>query len=108
MILLIIGILMLIIATAFKMFPPEHINYFYGYRTRLSKSNEILWKEAQRYSAITMIILSIILISIGFVLNLMFNTSSILLLVQFVLLLISLAIMIFIDENHLKSYLKKI
>ncbi len=108
MILLIIGILMLTMATTFKVFPPKQINYFYGYRTRLSKSSEESWKEAQRYSAITMIILSIILISIGFVLNLMFNTSCILLLVQFVLFLISLAIMIFIDENHLKSYLKKI
>ena len=101
----IVGIICLVLGFIFKVLPPRKINCIYGYRTNLSMKNQDVWNEAQKYSAITLIILGFIYVALEFLLkNLIENIS-----IGFenILLLIGFVIMIFLDEVHLTKVFKK-
>ncbi|WP_367754144.1 SdpI family protein [Flavobacterium sp. WC2430] len=55
-----ISILLLVISIIAYLFQPKKINSIYGYRTAKSKKNIENWKIANRFSAIGLIIISII------------------------------------------------
>ena len=55
------SIILFIVSVLFKLFKPRKRNSLYGYRTRLSKSSQFNWDEAQSYSSTIFIIVSIIL-----------------------------------------------
>ncbi|MDM5340691.1 SdpI family protein [Fictibacillus enclensis] len=99
-----IGSLMLSLATGLifiaaclfmKYKPPAKINALYGYRTVRSMKNEVLWKEANAYSAILLILYGIAMAIIRILISLMdrqelaavFSVMGLMLLVIIVLIL---------------------
>ncbi|MFC7357740.1 SdpI family protein [Jejudonia soesokkakensis] len=40
----------LILGIIFQKYPPKKINHFYGYRTRRSMANQVIWKAANTYA----------------------------------------------------------
>lgn len=63
----IIGLIVLIVGTLQKQFPPKSINNWYGYRTDLSTQNQQTWDEGNSYSARMMIRIGLLLIVIGLI-----------------------------------------
>ena len=59
------SILLLVISILFKVFKPKKRNFWYGYRTRLSKLSQSNWDEAQKYSSTIFIIVSSVLFVLG-------------------------------------------
>lgn len=57
---LLMGPVLILVGLLTKYFPPENINNFYGYRTARSMKSIEAWREANRYSSITMFRLGLI------------------------------------------------
>ncbi|PIH04121.1 SdpI family protein [Clostridium combesii] len=96
---IILGIICIAIGFIFKAFPPQKINYIWGYRTILSMKNQDTWNEAHKYSANTFIVLGFVFVPLQFVLselNISYGYEKIVLSVCFV-------IMIILNEVHLKK-----
>ena len=55
---LLIGPLMLVISLIFFYFPPKKINLIYGHRTSMSMKNQDTWLEANKRSALMMLLVS--------------------------------------------------
>lgn len=70
-----VGIIFVITALILLRFPPKKINYFYGYRTSASMTNQERWDFSQKYSAVKMLQLGIYLFAISF-LNLLIDISQ--------------------------------
>ncbi|RCH54788.1 SdpI/YhfL protein family [Mucilaginibacter hurinus] len=64
-----IGIILLAVGFIQKRFPPKSINAFYGYRMPSSMKTQQTWDTANRYSAILMIKIGIVLIVTGVALS---------------------------------------
>ncbi len=47
-----IGIIFIAVGVVLKLFPPKHINSWYGYRTPFSMKNKATWDEGNRFSSI--------------------------------------------------------
>lgn len=47
-----VGVIFIITAAVVYIFPPRKINYFYGYRTTSSMKTQEAWDFSQRFSAI--------------------------------------------------------
>ncbi|WPC39482.1 SdpI family protein [Clostridium sp. JS66] len=50
-----IGIVLITVGVILKLFPPEHINSWYGYRTPFSMKNKAIWDEGNRFTAILLV-----------------------------------------------------
>ena len=100
-----VGIICLVLGFIFKVLPPRKINCIYGYRTNLSMKNQDVWNEAQKYSANTLIILSVIYIALEFIFSYLIGNIGIG--YENILILIGFVIMIFLDEVHLTKVFKK-
>ena len=48
-----------VIAFIFYKYPPKKINHFYGYRTKRSMANPEIWKDANSYSSLMMLKLTL-------------------------------------------------
>ncbi len=70
-----IGIIFIITAFIFMKFPPKKINYLYGYRTSASMKNQQTWDFSQKFSAVKMLQIGLLLFAISF-LNLLFSISQ--------------------------------
>ncbi|MGL4847837.1 MAG: SdpI family protein [Clostridium sp.] len=101
-----ISIVFFIISVLFKIFRPTKRNFLYGYRTPLSKSSQLNWDEAQRYSSTIFIIVSIILFTFAIIFEftkLPYEQLST------IMLIFGAIISIFIfTEQHLKKFQNKI
>lgn len=102
----------LIIYLIFHYKPPKKINKTYGYRSKLSMKNQLMWDYAQAYFSLIYVKISIIL----FILNVLFSIITIFLNVYtyaifgcifFVFQLLWLPIPIYFVEKKLKSFYKK-
>ncbi|MCY6958663.1 SdpI family protein [Clostridium brassicae] len=51
-----IGIIFIVVGVMFKLFPPNHTNSIYGYRSPFSTKNKEVWEEGNRFSALMMIV----------------------------------------------------
>lgn len=60
------GIIFTITAILLYRFPRKKINYLYGYRTTSSMQNQQIWDFSQKFSAIKMLQLGVLLIVISF------------------------------------------
>ncbi len=103
-----IGIFLIIVGVIFKMFPPKKINSIAGYRTTLSMKNQDTWNEAQRFSAISFIILGIVYVVLGliiYLINQLFEAETILF--EFIVFMAGVAINLIIDERHLRKNFNK-
>ena len=106
--LFIIPILIILIGYLMLQYPPKKINWFIGYRTRKSMSNEADWKLANQYcgkiwiiTGLIMFIVTLILFVI-FYLNVIRYTEN--MLAIFVLIQVGIITLpIFIVENKLKN-----
>ncbi|MDI1317564.1 SdpI family protein [Flavobacterium sp.] len=61
------GIIFTIAALILYCFPPKKINYLYGYRTPSSMKNQQVWDFSQKYSAIKMLQIGLLLIAVSFI-----------------------------------------
>ena len=102
----------LIIYLIFHYKPPKKINKTYGYRSKLSMKNQLMWDYAQAYFSLIYVKISIIL----FILNVLFSIITIFLNVYtyaifgcifFVFQLLWLPIPIYFVEEKLKFFCKK-
>lgn len=95
------SIILFIVSVLFKLFKPRKRNFFYGYRTRLSKSSQPNWDEAQRYSSTVFIVVSVILFGFAIIFRLIRFPYELL----FTLILIfgGFAIIFICTEKHLKK-----
>ncbi|MCY7781213.1 MULTISPECIES: SdpI family protein [unclassified Bacillus (in: firmicutes)] len=91
------GGLMIIAGILIKLFPPKSINSMYGYRTRLSMTDHILWNEANRYSASLMILSGLVIAGTGLLLR------SNWIVFQLILLLAACVITFMLTEKRLKN-----
>ena len=64
-----IGLLFIIIGLLQRFLPPKNINKWYGYRTQTATSSQEAWDEGNRYSAIFMIRAGIVVLVIGFLIE---------------------------------------
>ncbi|MFF2019927.1 SdpI family protein [Paenibacillus sp. NPDC058177] len=70
---LLIGLITCVTGLIVKKKPPKTINSLYGYRTRRSMKSQLLWDEANRYSAELMIRYGLAYALIGLILSLLFE-----------------------------------
>lgn len=107
----IIPFMCLLVYLIFQYNPPKKANRFYGYRTKLSMSNQLMWDYAQNYFSLIFVKLSMILVGI----NLIYSIVSIFLgpnicLIVFCTLMcihaLSLLVPIFFVEHKLKNFAK--
>jgi immunity protein, SdpI family len=73
---LIIGAILLIMGIFIRVWPPAKINSFWGYSSYMSRVNQDTWNSANRYAADLSRLLSYILIAIGIVTGLFFESQS--------------------------------
>ncbi len=83
-----IGIVLIIMALIMMRFPPKKINYIYGYRMPSAMKNQEVWDFSQKYAAIKMLQIGLVLFAVSF-LNLLFDIS------QEVSLFLGISLMIF-------------
>lgn len=91
----------------FRLFPPKKINHIYGYRSRFSMKAQSIWKEAQRYCANTFILIGVIIFVLGVLEYFLFQvinvTEMIEKTIEFIEVLVSILVMYFRCETHLKN-----
>ena len=98
------SILLLVVSSLFKLFKPPKRNFWYGYRTRLSRLSQSNWDEAQRYSSTIFIIVSSILLIFGILFKVIVFKYE--LVVSLVLILGGLTTIFIVTEKHLIKNLK--
>jgi uncharacterized membrane protein len=64
-----IGVLFIIIGGLQRYLPPKKINRWYGYRTQNARIDQQTWDEGNRYSAIYMMKLGLVVFVVGFIIN---------------------------------------
>jgi uncharacterized membrane protein len=72
-----IGAIFLIVGLISARFPPKKINPLYGYKSASSMKNQETWDEANRFSSRYMIKSGWVLLVIGLLIALVFNTGVI-------------------------------
>lgn len=100
------GIVFIICGFILFKYPPENVNGVYGYKTPFSMKNKDVWNVAQKYGGISMMILGLINAIIGIwsiFKPLIINNRKI----QELFLLISVIVMIIVDEIHLRKVFNK-
>ncbi|AWI05454.1 SdpI family protein [Clostridium drakei] len=50
-----IGAILITFGVILKLFPPEHINSWYGYKTPFSMKNKDIWNEGNHFAAILLV-----------------------------------------------------
>ncbi|OBZ16315.1 hypothetical protein A8L34_26925 [Bacillus sp. FJAT-27264] len=99
---LLIGLIICVTGLIVKKKPPKTINSLYGYRTRRSMKNQLLWDEANRYSAELMIRYGLAYALIGLILNLLFEGTYLSLVITG-LIFVPVTLLIVKTENRLKE-----
>lgn len=69
------GAIFVIAALVTLVFPPKKINYLYGYRTKASMKNQMVWDFSQRFSGIKMVQTGLALVAFSF-LNYFMNLNG--------------------------------
>lgn len=70
-----VGIIFTVTALILHRFPPQKINYFYGYRTTSSMKNQEIWDFSQKYSAVKMLQIGLLIFAVSF-LNLIVDINQ--------------------------------
>ncbi len=96
-----VGFVLLVVGLVFRARPPKKINDLIGYRTSRSQKNQDTWDEANRYSALMMIRVSLAAIAAGFVCALFLGVPGVFISEGAALSLVFY--MIYLTEKHLKT-----
>ena len=99
---LLIGLIIYVAGLIVKKNPPEMINSLYGYRTKRSMKNQLLWDEANKYSAEIMMRYGLVYALIGLILSVLFEGIYISFVI-FGLILIPITLLIIKTEKRLKE-----
>ena len=99
---LLIGLIIYVAGLIVKKNPPEMINSLYGYRTKRSMKNQLLWDEANKYSAEIMMRYGLVYSLIGSILSVLFEGMYISFVI-FGLILIPITLLIIKTEKRLKE-----
>ena len=104
---LFIGPLLLVISLIFFYFPPKKINLIYGHRTSMSMKNQDTWVEANKRSALMMLLVSV-MICIFQLIGIVFKVNQEkTILYATIFLVAGLIIGLFIVEKQLRSIFDK-
>lgn len=68
LLLILVGAILFLLGSFFKLYPPKKINPWVGFRTRLAMSSQTLWDEGNRYAALLFIKLGLASMALGVVL----------------------------------------
>ncbi len=101
-----VGLILFLVGSIFKLYPPKKINPWAGFRTRLSMSSQPLWDEANRFGALAFIKIGLASMALGvifFVLDLADYFWVVYAITIFVLIA-----SIFYTQNHLKKFQKNL
>jgi uncharacterized membrane protein len=111
---LIIGVVVLVIAIIFKLFPPKKISMWNGYRSQTAMESQEAWDAAQKYSSNIMIIegvlLSLLGVALGIISSQAENKTNNIILISFLAIVIPVAFLslILVTEVYLyKRFSKK-
>ncbi|WP_236570664.1 SdpI family protein [Paenibacillus sp. An7] len=99
---LLIGLIIYMAGLIVRKNPPEMINSLYGYRTKRSMKNQLLWDEANKYSAELMMRYGMLYALIGSILSLLFNGKYISIVI-FGMILVPITLLIIKTEKRLKK-----
>lgn len=104
---ILLGPLLLALAIWFYCCPPKNINGGVGYRTPVSMSSQVMWDEAQIYSAEIFLVGICITVAYQFV-SAICMKPEISLISSFFIMLFAVAIVIPLTELHLHKFQQKI
>lgn len=99
---LILSMIFLVTGKLHQKYSPIDINFLYGYRSKRSMKNKILWDEANKLSSKIMMINSVVLLIVGIVVSL-FVSGIISIFLIIGLMFVLLIAMIVKVETKLKS-----
>ncbi|WP_122646667.1 SdpI family protein [Enterococcus mediterraneensis] len=105
MIFLVIGIGFTLIGLLFSIFPAKYDNLVYGYRSYLSKMNELNWRYAQRISGMYFLLFGLLMAVIGLVLKLTGNTNFFI--IEMILIPFPIVVSFGLIEERLKAFDRK-
>jgi len=100
---LIAPLLILILAIVYRIFPPKKINWFYGYRTKLSMKNLDTWHEANRFASNLLLICSVAYLCFVMLCVLFIHDRERQMLISTIVLFFYLFGIVFITEWRLKK-----
>jgi uncharacterized membrane protein len=101
-----LALVLLVVSSIFKLFPPKKINKIYGYKTPRSMKNQNIWNEANKFSSNLMFGSSILFIIFVFITS-NFIGGSLLRNISVFFLLVSLMFVIILTEIKLKKLYDK-
>lgn len=55
LLLILVGLILFLVGSFFKLYPPKKINPWAGFRTHLAMSNQTLWDEGNRFGSLVFI-----------------------------------------------------
>ncbi len=73
---LLTGVAFIVLGIIMRKYPPKHINYMYGYRTKNAMKSQRHWDFAQRYSAQQITLAGVLLCMLQPILFLIFKNLS--------------------------------
>ena len=107
---LIIGIVVLVIAIIFKLFPPKKISMWNGYRSQTAMESQEAWDSAQKYSSNVMLLEGVLLTLLGVALGIISsqaeNKLNNIILISFLAIVIPVAFISLILATEVYLYKK--
>ncbi len=100
---LLVGVIFVIAAVVVYIFPPKKINYFYGYRTASSMKSQEAWDFSQRYSAVIMFRLGLILLGASLINLLLPMSQNVDFILGAFLIVLGCVFLIWATENNIKK-----
>ncbi|MGO3182506.1 MAG: SdpI family protein [Aequorivita sp.] len=94
-----ISLMLLIVSIIYFLFPPNKINYLYGYRTRRSMKSDENWKVANKLAPKMMLALSLFDAILGYVVADILNYDFLYIFIA--LLILEFAVLFYLIESKL-------
>ena len=100
---LIVGVTFSLAGLALIFFPPKNINGLFGYRTSLSMTDQRYWDFSQKFSGRLLIAMGLLIITTGFILELLDINIKTGVIVGLVLLITTTFLIFFMTEKAIKN-----
>ena len=101
------SIIFLIAGCVTYVFPPQKINFLYGYRTNSSMKSQERWDFAQKHSSIQMIKMAVVMFVISLVFSFFTISEDLNLIIGTIVLLIVVGFMFYKIEKAIKIKFSK-
>lgn len=100
---LLVGVIFVIAAVVVYIFPPKKINNFYGYRTASSMKSQEAWDFSQRYSAVFMFWIGLVLLGSSLINLLLPMSQNADVILGSVLIVVGCVFLIWSTEKNIKK-----